>query len=196
MDAPFLMKVALIGILGGLVLLLGPWGGMFWPGVACIVAGGMSLLTAVRAVLRREPEDEIAVELPAPEDEGDITDEELALLREAGEDRAPPGPVNDDRRYLGLEIALKVLLAVGTVAFLVLKIFVWSPEANEQRKRAEKQRELEKQLVKDALAGKTGPALQFLVTGDRSLLKAAKKKGVGALPVKKAGDPRPAPPRP
>ncbi len=76
------------------------------------------------------------------------------------------------------------------------------------------------QLVKDARAGKTGKALQFLVTGDRSLLKSTKSKdagqpaakgrdrrelldviettraGAGPPAVKGPGDPRPASPRP
>jgi hypothetical protein len=210
----------LIGILGGLVLLWGPLGAPFWPGVACIAAGGVSLLMAVRAAIRRETEDEIAVESPVPEDEDDITDEQLALLRDTVEDRPAPDRAAVDLRYHGLEIALKVFLAIGTMAFLVLKIFVWSPEATERLKREEKQRELERRLVRDARAGKTGPALQFLVTGDRSLLKSAKKKeperpaaggrdrrqvldvletkrtGAGVPSVKASGDPRPASPPP
>jgi hypothetical protein len=216
----FLLKIALIGILCGLVLLLGPSGALFWPGAACIAAGGVALLMAVRAAIRRQPEDEIAVESPVPGDEDDITDEGLAPLQEAAPDRPAPDLVAIDRRYLGMEIALKVILAIGTVVLLVLKLFVWSPEAIERRKQEEKQRELEKQLVRDALAGKTGPALQFLVTGDRSLLRSAKKKeperpaaggrdrrqvlevldpkrkGAGAPRVKASGDPRPASPPP
>ncbi len=132
-----MLKIALIGIFGGLFLLWGPLGGMFWQGVACIAAGGLSLLLAIRALIRREPEDEIEVETPVGEDEDDVTDEELALLRKAAEHEPTPDPAADDRRYRGLEIAVRIVLAVGTVALVVMKVFLWSPEAIERGKREE-----------------------------------------------------------
>jgi hypothetical protein len=191
-----LLKLAIIGILGGLLLLWGPLGGMFWPGLALIAVGGLSLLLALRTIVRRAPEDDIEAERPVRHLEDGIGAEDPVLTIDDLEDPPTPDPVAADRRHFGLEIIFRVVMAVGTVALVYMNVFRRSPQAVESRKREEKLRRDLIQLEKDARAGKTGKALQFLVTGDRSLLEAAKREAAGRPAVKGQGNPRPPSPRP
>jgi hypothetical protein len=58
------VKLAIGGLLGGLVLIGNPSMGMFWQGVALIAVGGLSMFFAIRGIGRREPASRRTVQGP------------------------------------------------------------------------------------------------------------------------------------
>jgi hypothetical protein len=70
------LKLAIAGLLGGLLFIGNPSLGMFWQGLALIAVGGLSMFFAIRGIGRREPGSRRVVQ--GPDFTGD--DPEVAAL--------------------------------------------------------------------------------------------------------------------
>jgi hypothetical protein len=178
--------LALIGILGGVLLLAGPLEGLFWQGIALFAVGSLSLVLALGGIVRRRRADDTVIDGPmwVTDDIGDLSGPDPdAIPTDVIEGPSNPDPDVVDRRLRRLEIVLKVMMALGTFAVAYMSIFVFPPGSDQRRQEEEKRQKQLAEIVKAAREGKTGGALQFLITGDRSHLGPAKTKGAGPAVV-------------